>query len=299
MPTKKRINIEPFACRVTRNGTRNKSTSNLARKGLNAILPALAIAGISAGIVNGSNVNADSLGKQIYFKVDASTPVLQISIDSSTTMTITPQNGGSFGFQDIPVMVGTNSYTGYTLKMSAENTRLSCNSNTNCTSITIGTLSSSVSSTTFSTTGVDNDSTMNKWGYSLYDSTNSGYTTYNKMPSGTELDPAVQIGHSATNVDSEITNVRFGVKMNNNIPAGEYGTTITFLAVTDRVETCAAGSICYVGNGGSGGMDIQTASSGTTQLWASNYRRDGYGFAGWNTSPDGSGTNYGPNEDIA
>ena len=33
-------------------------------------------------------------------------------------------------------------------------------------------------------------------------------------------------------------------------------------------------------------------------LWASNFKRTGYGFAGWNTAYDYSGTNYGPNQTI-
>ena len=33
-------------------------------------------------------------------------------------------------------------------------------------------------------------------------------------------------------------------------------------------------------------------------LWAPNFKRTGYGFAGWNTSFDYSGTNYGPNQTI-
>ena len=36
----------------------------------------------------------------------------------------------------------------------------------------------------------------------------------------------------------------------------------------------------------------------TTALRTPNYRRNGYGFAGWNTEPDGTGTMYGPNETV-
>ena len=36
----------------------------------------------------------------------------------------------------------------------------------------------------------------------------------------------------------------------------------------------------------------------TTMLQVWNYKRDGYGFAGWNTEPDGTGTMYGPNETV-
>ena len=49
-------------------------------------------------------------------------------------------------------------------------------------------------------------------------------------------------------------------------------------------------------------MSNQEVSSSATSvtLWASNFQHTGgdYGFAGWNTKANGTGTNYGPNEDI-
>ena len=59
--------------------------------------------------------------------------------------------------------------------------------------------------------------------------------------------------------------------------------------------------ICYDGNGddGIGLMADQTAQAGdSVTLMAPNFSRAGYGFAGWNTRADGTGTNYGPNEVI-
>lgn len=49
---------------------------------------------------------------------------------------------------------------------------------------------------------------------------------------------------------------------------------------------------------GSSGNPEQTigASDTSAKLLASNYSRDGYGFAGWNTAYDYSGTFYGPND---
>ncbi|MBR3246728.1 InlB B-repeat-containing protein, partial [Candidatus Saccharibacteria bacterium] len=61
------------------------------------------------------------------------------------------------------------------------------------------------------------------------------------------------------------------------------------------------GKIVYHPNNSSvqGQMGDQDATnSAETTLWASNFKRDGYGFAGWNTSFDYSGTNYGPNQTI-
>ncbi|MBR6532756.1 InlB B-repeat-containing protein [Candidatus Saccharibacteria bacterium] len=59
--------------------------------------------------------------------------------------------------------------------------------------------------------------------------------------------------------------------------------------------------VCYYGNGddGIGTMADQEADPGDEiVLTASNFSRLGYGFAGWNTRADGSGTNYGPNQII-
>ena len=64
---------------------------------------------------------------------------------------------------------------------------------------------------------------------------------------------------------------------------------------------CTAGNICYNPNSiyVTGEMGKQTASNNqSVTLWAPNFKRTGYGFAGWNTAYDGSGTTYGPNQDI-
>ncbi len=68
------------------------------------------------------------------------------------------------------------------------------------------------------------------------------------------------------------------------------------------ITNCAAGRICYVPNASGvtdsmGDQNVGTSATSTT-LWASNFKRPGYGFAGWNTEYDYSGTSYGPNETI-
>ena len=49
-----------------------------------------------------------------------------------------------------------------------------------------------------------------------------------------------------------------------------------------------------------GRTDSTTLSSSTTEftLYSPNYSRAGYGFAGWNTRPDGTGTIFGPNQTL-
>ena len=64
---------------------------------------------------------------------------------------------------------------------------------------------------------------------------------------------------------------------------------------------CPSNKICYITNGSNveGTMGQQSASaSSSVTLLASNFSRSGYGFAGWNTKPDYTGTFYGPNETI-
>lgn len=64
-------------------------------------------------------------------------------------------------------------------------------------------------------------------------------------------------------------------------------------------------TVVYNGNGADANVGVMSNVTHTDvgygdvfDLFASNYRRQGYGFAGWNTKADGTGANYGPNETI-
>ena len=64
---------------------------------------------------------------------------------------------------------------------------------------------------------------------------------------------------------------------------------------------CEANRICYNANATNvqGQMGKQTSSNNAeATLYAPNFKRAGYGFAGWNTEYDYSGETYGPNQDI-
>lgn len=84
------------------------------------------------------------------------------------------------------------------------------------------------------------------------------------------------------------------------IPIGTTGLTGTVTLYAIWVTDCQSGYICYDANhADEGTMSKQEATNGnTTKLIPTNYSRRGYGFAGWNTAPDGSGTQYGPQQTI-
>lgn len=55
--------------------------------------------------------------------------------------------------------------------------------------------------------------------------------------------------------------------------------------------------LVYDLNGGNGSMDSRNQESGSTVTVADNgFTRDGYTFTGWNTSPNGTGTDYKPGD---
>ena len=88
-------------------------------------------------------------------------------------------------------------------------------------------------------------------------------------------------------------------------PAGTYIGKVKYVLVHPQNEiptqpvACTGGKICYNPNTATatGQMGQQTAGNNAlVALYASNFKRDGYGFAGWNTAYDYSGTFYGPNQ---
>ena len=89
-----------------------------------------------------------------------------------------------------------------------------------------------------------------------------------------------------------------GDTINIGIGTDEMSGDITLYAIW--VAECDNGYICYDGNGANAGtMPSQEATPGNNiALLPSNFSRAGYGFAGWNTQPNGSGTQYGPNQNF-
>lgn len=128
--------------------------------------------------------------------------------------------------------------------------------------------------------------------------------------------PATYTKVAHKNTSTDMTNTTGGVKLTTtyaalispNQPAGTYTGQVKYTLVHPASEIplqpvdCPSGKICYNPNGGNvvgtmGQPTVSTSDTSTTLL-ASNFSRDGYGFAGWNDRYDYSGNFYGPNEDI-
>ena len=135
-------------------------------------------------------------------------------------------------------------------------------------------------------------------GFGSYSSVPSSYTKVAHRDSGTDL------GTSAEGATLTSTYAAYIAKTQ---PADSYQGQVIYTLVHPVGEEpaqpvpCNPGKICYQPNTSSvqGQMGKQFASNNAnTTLYAPNFKRTGYGFAGWNTSFDYSGTNYGPNQTI-
>lgn len=131
-----------------------------------------------------------------------------------------------------------------------------------------------------------------------------------------------------TNAEGSTIKTTYQVYIAQSQPAGTYTGQVKYTLIhpntadaPEKPYACPANYICYHPNGNDvvGTMDVsidtstyyyeyeghndaigrQPAASNTSvDLVSPNYSRSGYGFAAWNTSPDGTGTNYGPNQTI-
>ena len=135
-------------------------------------------------------------------------------------------------------------------------------------------------------------------GFGSYSSVPATYTKVAHRDSGTDT------GTSATG--SELTST-YAAYMNQTQPAGTYSGKVKYTLVHPATEEplqprpATAGCINYFANASTavGEMGCQSAANNvTTTLWASNFKREGYGFAGWNDKFDYSGNYYGPNQTI-
>ncbi|MBO7131731.1 hypothetical protein J6V85_00480 [Candidatus Saccharibacteria bacterium] len=171
-------------------------------------------------------------------------------------------------------------------------------------------------------TGTNASGTPSSWAMKLTPGTNltasnilNGYGSYSAIPSSytkvATLIPTTSI------IATSSLSATYRVNIAATQPAGNYNGKVRFVMVNPenatplQPQTTQAGQICYYPNGSGtlGSMGCQTIpSSGNINgvsptsaiLLASNFSREGYGFAGWSTTYDYSDPEgfYGPQEYI-
>ena len=229
----------------------------------------------------------------------------------------------------IDVTVATNASQGYnlltTVGVKGGTSSLVNSSNNSYTFTNLSTTPGTVSSLA--------NFTDDTWGYSysvdngtnwISGSTGSTASGYAGLPLDNN-DNAEERGNggialiSTTNpADNRTIKFKIGAKASQSQASGTYTNTVNFYAVANPDPelgpvACPAGKICYNNNSlttvqGEMGQQTHTknvdeyspliTNGSSVVLYASNFSRLGYGFAGWNTAYDYSGTNYGPNQTI-
>ncbi len=136
----------------------------------------------------------------------------------------------------------------------------------------------------------------------------NSFGSYHSVPSEytkvAHRDSATDIG---TNAEGATLTTTYAAYISKTQSADSYAGQVIYTLVHPANEiptqpvACPGGKICYNSNTATtiGQMGQQSASNNTSvTLWAPNFKRDGYGFAGWNTEYDYSGNFYGPNQTI-
>ena len=135
-------------------------------------------------------------------------------------------------------------------------------------------------------------------GFGSYSSIPSSYTKVAHRDSNTDL---------GTSAEGATLTSTYAAYISKTQPADSYQGQVIYTLVHPASEEplqpqpAKPGKIVYHPNTSSvqGQMGDQDATnSAETTLWASNFKRTGYGFAGWNTKYDYTGTNFGPNQTI-
>lgn len=263
---------------------------------------------VAGGVFLGGNVNALTYSSDTKVEFTFN-PTIGVALSSDLHIDdLAP--GSTSDSNIITVSVVTNTAYGYTLNATVgqatnyetRNLVLDGNNSYNFASINYG---SSLASLT----------TDNTWGYAYLPSTSgASWTTYSGLPLYSDTTNVATLISTDEAADNDSVQFKIAAKASNAMASGEYKNVINFIAVANpepQLEpvACEARKICYNVNSldpTEGTMGKQTkddddnniTNGSAVTLLASNFSREGYGFAGWNTSYDYTGTNYGPNETI-
>ena len=230
-------------------------------------------------------------------------PTISINLSSADLLIDELVPGSVKDSNVITVGVSTNNGFGYTLSANVGNdstydTRdlIRSDDDNKFTSIDVG-------------SALDNLTTDNSWGFSSKLSGDSAeWASYSGLPLYSDTNNTATLIDTSSSAESSPVDFKIAAKASSDIPSGTYRNVINFIAVAKPEPTpapiqCEENKICYSNNAldnveGTMGKQSNATSGSTVTLLASNYSRQGFGFAGWNTAPDYSGTNYGPNEDV-
>ena len=229
-----------------------------------------------------------------------------ISLNLSGDLLINNLSPGSVSDSNvINVNVATNASQGYVL------TATSGTKTTN-TDLVNQTNSAYKFSSIATNASLSNLTTDNTWGYSYSEDSGTNWSNYSGLPLDNDDEGATgkQLINTINPADNRTLQFKIAARASSNQAAGTYINTINFYAVANPDPTlqpvsCPAGKICYNANSLTpvvGEMGQQTPSSSEltngVQLWASNFSREGYGFAGWADSTTYNGLRYGPQQTI-
>ncbi|MBR0431346.1 InlB B-repeat-containing protein [Candidatus Saccharibacteria bacterium] len=234
----------------------------------------------------------------------------QVKIDVSTAA-----NSAAVGVDN--VVVSSTCPFGYDLSIGGTNDNALYKSGDNTSSYLI----SSTAGTTANPRPIIGDdgggnSYLGTWGYT----TTSNATFSSHFIGLTSSTTLLANKTSASAVGGDIIPVYYGASVNHSIEPGLYkmsnNTAVTYYLTAD--SNCFIYKVMYNGNGADIGNDMSVTHNNVYEndeitLYASNYKRAGYGFAGWSTvqlNPDSAtfqtdlatakaaGQVFGPNETI-
>ena len=263
----------------------------------------IGITAISANICNSIRVNADDV-TDVVDSVNLTIPVSCTFGSGGGTYNDTMAGGTVKEITANAITTSCNDTSGYAIYAIGFSNNKYTSDTTGNNNDMITSLGSSHNITTSS-----NNTYGSNWKMKLTSPTDAtiatGYDSYTAIPS-----TYTKVASYNTNTTGGSITPKYQITTGSSQPAGTYTGKVKYTLVHPSTEvplqpqTTTAGQICYYpnGNGVVGSMGCQTVSTSATSatLLASNFSREGYGFAGWSTTFDYSDSTgfLGPQEEI-
>ena len=258
----------------------------------------ISITAISGTICSSVYVNADDV-TEVIDNVNLTVPV-SCTYSGGGTYNETMAGGTTKEITANAITTSCNDYNGYAIYAIGF-------SNGKYTSDTTGSNTDMITSlgSSYNITNSSNNTYGSNWKMKLTSPTDAtieaGYSNYTAIPS-----TYTKVASYIFNTTGASITPKYQITTGSSQPAGTYTGKVKYTLVHPNTEIplhpeiTTAGQICYYPNGSNvvGTMGCQDVAS-SIDLLASNFSRSGYGFAGWNTEFDYSGTFYGPNETIS